>query len=193
MALTERPVLLVALLALGAIATQALVWLVRPTPEPPAFVGPPRSNYSLADFTLNSLDDQGRLSFTIVAPALARRNDDGSLWVDAPNFTITSNDGSENWKGVSDSAWVTKDGTKMLLAGKVQMHRDTEDPKRQAQVDTHDVTAWPKQNKLETQAPATITQPGSILRGTGMKADLNTHQLELLADVHATFAPKRKP
>jgi len=193
MALTERPILLIALLALAALATQALVWLIRPTPEPPAFVGPPRSNYTLADFTMNSLDEQGRLSFTIVAPALARRNDDGSLWVETPNFTITGNDGGENWKGDSESAWVTKDGTRMLLAGAVQMHRDTTDPKRQAQVDTRDVTAWPKANKMETAAPATITQPGSILRGTGMKADLNTHQLELLADVHATFAPKRKP
>ena len=193
MALTERPALLVALLALAAIATQALVWLIRPVPEAPPFVGPPRSNYTLDTFTLNSLDDAGRLSFTVVAPALARRNDDGSLWIETPDFTITSNDGSENWKGKSESAWVTKDGTRMLLAGTVKMHRDTDDPKRQAQVDTRDVTAWPKQNKLETQAPATITQPGSILRGTGMKADLNTHQLELLSDVHATFAPKRKP
>ena len=81
----------------------------------------------------------------------------------------------------------------MLLAGAVQMHRVTDDPKRQAQVDTRDVTAWPKDKKLETEQPATITQPGSILRGVGMKADLNTHQLELLADVHATFAPRRKP
>lgn len=188
----RRPVLLVALLALGALVTQLLVWLTRPTPEPPAFVGPPRSNYTLDEFELNGLDDEGRLSFTIVAPSLARRNDDGSMWIETPKFTIVGQSG-ENWKGDSESAWVTKDGARMLLAGAVQMHRDTTDPKRQAQVDTRDVTAWPKDSRMETAAPATITQPGSILRGTGMKADLNTHQLELLADVHATFAPRRKP
>jgi lipopolysaccharide export system protein LptC len=188
----RRSILTVVLLAAGAIVTQILVWLVRPAPEPPPFVGPPRSSYTLADFELNGLDEEGRHSFTIVAPALARRNDDGSLWIETPNFTIVGQSG-ENWNGDSDSAWVTKDGTRMLLAGAVQMHRVTDDPKRQAQVDTRDVTAWPKDKKLETEQPATITQPGSILRGVGMKADLNTHQLELLADVHATFAPRRKP
>jgi len=57
-------------------------------------------------------------------------------------------------------------------------------------VETRDVTAWPKDKKLETAADTVMTQPGVMQRGTGMKADLGTHQLELLANVHATFAPK---
>jgi lipopolysaccharide export system protein LptC len=43
---------------------------------------------------------------------------------------------------------------------------------------------------METAAPATIIQPGSILSGTGMRGDLNTKVLELLSDVHATIEPK---
>ena len=45
---------------------------------------------------------------------------------------------------------------------------------------------------METAAPATIVQPGSILRGIGMRGDLNTKVLELLSDVHATIEPKDK-
>ncbi len=45
---------------------------------------------------------------------------------------------------------------------------------------------------METAALATIIQPGSILRGIGMRGDLNTKDLELLSDVHATIEPKDK-
>ncbi|UXI67495.1 LPS export ABC transporter periplasmic protein LptC [Tahibacter amnicola] len=188
----RRRLVTIGAVILGAIATQLLVWLIRPVDEPPPFVGPPRSDYTLADFELNALDEQGRLAFTVTAPTLARRNDDGSLWVETPQFRLSGKDG-DNWKGRSQTAWVTKDGTRMLLGGEVEMHRDTTDVARYARLETRDVTAYPKDRKLETQAPATITQPGSILRGTGMKADLETHQLELLADVHASFARPRKP
>ncbi|GMV29376.1 MAG: hypothetical protein AMXMBFR59_15010 [Rhodanobacteraceae bacterium] len=183
---------LIAGLALAAAVTWAAFWLFRTPESEPAFVGPPRSNYTLADFELNALDEGGKLSFTVTAPALARRNDDGSLWVDAPNFLIAAKTGAP-WKGRSQSAFVNKDGTHLLLAGPVDMRRDATEDAGAARVETRDVDAYPKENRLQTAAAATITQPGSILRGTGMKADLNTHQLELLADVHASFARQRKP
>ena len=36
-----------------------------------------------------------------------------------------------------------------------------------------------------------VLQPGSILRGRGLSADLNAKTFELKADVHGQFAPKR--
>jgi lipopolysaccharide export system protein LptC len=188
----ERSLNTILALAVAAALTWALFWLFRPAEKEPDFVGPPRSNYTLDDFQLNALDENGKLSFTVAAPALARRNDDGSLWIDAPDFLIAAAKG-EPWKGKSQSAFVNKDGTHMLLAGAVEMQREASAEAGAARVETRDVDAYPKENRLQTAAAATITQPGSILRGTGMKADLNTHQLELLADVHASFARKRKP
>jgi lipopolysaccharide export system protein LptC len=43
---------------------------------------------------------------------------------------------------------------------------------------------------METAAPATIAQQGSILSGVGMRGDLNEKVLELLSDVHSTLQPK---
>jgi lipopolysaccharide export system protein LptC len=42
---------------------------------------------------------------------------------------------------------------------------------------------------MASDAPSVIQEPGSILRGVGMKADFNTRSLELLSDVHGTLAP----
>ncbi|HEV7490844.1 MAG TPA: LPS export ABC transporter periplasmic protein LptC [Rhodanobacteraceae bacterium] len=190
--MTDRRLWLVAaLLALAGVALNVVYWITRQPTNEQTYAGPPRSDYTLTDFTLNALDAEGKLSFQTVGPFLARRGDDGSIFVTTPDYIIY--DGSEHqWKGKSDSAWVNKEGTIMRLDGHVEMHRLEDKGVQPVDVVTRDLTTWPKDKKMETSAPATITQPGSILRGVGMRGDLNTKVLELLSDVHATIEPKDK-
>jgi lipopolysaccharide export system protein LptC len=112
---------IVALAAL-ALGLQILVWVLRPHDQVQAFVGPPRSDYTLTNFTIDALDDAGKLSFSVIGPRLAHREDVGSVYVTTPDYVMLDNSGN-TWKGKSDSAWVNKDGTIMKLEGKVDMHR----------------------------------------------------------------------
>jgi len=190
--MTDRRLWLVAaLLALAGIALNVVLWITRQRTNEQTFAGPPRSDYTLTDFTLNALDAEGKLSFQTIGPTLARRGDDGSIFVTTPDYVIYDGSGHE-WKGKSDSAWVNKDGTIMRLDGHAEMHRQASQGVQPVDVVTRDLTTWPKDKKMETAAPATIIQPGSILRGTGMRGDLNTRELELLSDVHATIEPKEQ-
>jgi len=61
-----------------------------------------------------------------------------------------------------------------------------------AEIHTADVSAWPKENRLETAAPAQMVQGGTRISGIGMRANLNDKHLELLDDVHATFPPHQR-
>ena len=113
------------MLAVLALATQALVWVFcaargRATPSSARHVRTTR----LTNFTLDSLDEQGQHSFTMIAPRLARKEDDGSIYVTTPNYEIVDNSGNM-WKGTSESAWVNKDGTIMKLRrqGRHASHR----------------------------------------------------------------------
>ncbi|MGA9343010.1 MAG: LPS export ABC transporter periplasmic protein LptC [Rhodanobacteraceae bacterium] len=178
------------LLATFAIVTQVLLWITRPRPDAQTFSGPPRSDYTLTDFTLNALNPSGRLSFAITAPRLSRRGDDGSLNVDKPHYVIIDSNGLR-WHGTSDSAWVDRAGAIMRMQGAVDMTRDPAPRLDAVHIVTADVTAWLKQKRMQTAAPTQITQPGSILRGIGMKADLDAHTLDLLAEVHGTFRKTR--
>jgi len=190
--MTDRRLWLVAaLLALAGIALNIVYWITRQPTNEQTYAGPPRSDYTLTDFTLNALDADGKLSFQTVGPFLARRGDDGSIFVTTPDYVIYDGSGHQ-WKGKSDSAWVNKEGTIMRLDGHVEMHRKAEQGVQPVDVVTSDLTTWPKDKKMETAAPATITEPGSILRGVGMRGDLNTKVMELLSDVHATIEPKDK-
>jgi len=178
--------LIFALLALLAAGTELLVWITRDRTDAQTFAGPPRSDYTLEQFTLDALDSAGKRTFRVSGPRLSRRGDDGSIFVDAPDYLLVDG-GGHPWNGKSDSAWVDKEGEVMKLLGHVEMHRAAEAQEDPIDVVTHDLTTYPKKKTMETAAAATITQPGSILRGTGMRGDLNEKTLELLSDVSSTL------
>ncbi|MEO7916309.1 MAG: LPS export ABC transporter periplasmic protein LptC [Dokdonella sp.] len=180
---------IIALLVLLAAGSQLLLWLVR-EPAKVDFVGPPRSDYTLSNFNLTALGDDGKLSFRMTGPLLTRSDRDRSIYATTPAYVMVDGSGRP-WQGKSDAAWIDKAGTIMQLRGDVLMRSET-DGKPTSTITSSDVTIWPKTNKLSTDAKATIEQPGSIVRGTGLRADLTTHTMELLADVHSTFEPKTR-
>jgi lipopolysaccharide export system protein LptC len=186
-------------LAVIALATQALVWVFVPRETENTFVGPPRSDYTLGNFTLDALDEQGHHSFTMVAPRLARKEDDGSIYVTAPNYEIVDNSGNL-WKGKSESAWVNHDGTIMKLDGDVDMHRIETEKVTPVQLLTRDLTVTsdpknkddPKQQrerKMETAELATIIDPQTVAHGVGMKTDMTLKTIEFLSEFHSTTQP----
>jgi len=196
----RRTYLVIVLLAIVALATQALVWVFVPREVENSFVGPPRSDYTLGNFTLDALDELGHHSFTMVAPRLVRKEDDASIYVTTPDYEIVDNSGNL-WKGKSESAWVNKDGTIMRLEGEVDLHRIESDKATPIQMLTRDLTILtdpktkdPKQvreRRLETAAPTTVIDPDTVARGVGRKADMTLKSIEFLADFHSTTQPKK--
>jgi lipopolysaccharide export system protein LptC len=194
----RRSYLAIVALAVIALATQALVWVFVPRDVENTFVGPPRSDYTLANFTLDALDEQGHHSFTMVAPRMARKEDDGSIYVTTPNYEIVDN-GGNLWKGTSDSAWVNKDGTIMKFEGAVDMHRLETEKVTPVQMLTRDLTVTtdpktkdPKQQRerrMETAALTTVIDPDTVAHGIGMKTDMTLKIVEFLADFHSTTQP----
>jgi lipopolysaccharide export system protein LptC len=175
-------------LAVAAAATQLLVWWLRPPPKPVAIVGPPRSSYQLDHFTLHAFGENGKLAFTMTAPHLARREGNDSLYVNAPKYFFVASDGSD-WYGTSQYAWVGSDNNTVKLIGKVDIRRPPSATVHAAEIHTADATVWTQAKRMASAAPSVIQQPGSILRGTGMKADFDTRTLELLSDVQGTLEP----
>ncbi len=182
--------LTITLLALFAAAGQWLLWLARERPDEQTFAGPPRSGYSLDDYSLTALDADGRRAFEISGPRLNRRGDDGSIYATSPSWLLVDGSG-KLWHGRSAAAWVNRKGDFMRLEGAVWMEREAGPSEEPVEVLTRDLEAWPRTRKLATAAPATIRQPGSILRGTGLRADLDRKTLELLSNVHSTLQTRR--
>lgn len=193
----RRLILMIAVLAALALATQILVWVYAARNPSPAFVGPPRSDYTLANFSVDALDTDGQHSFSMAGPRLVRRAEDGSIFVTTPTYEIIDNS-HNTWRGKSDSAWVNKDGSIMKFEGQVQMRREATPSVTPVELVTSDLTvtsdkaATPPKKTLETAALATITDPNHIVHGVGMKAEMGMKVVELLSDVHWDIEGRNK-
>jgi lipopolysaccharide export system protein LptC len=179
-------------IALAAGMSQLLLWWLGPTARTNDFVGPPRSGYTLTNAKVIEYNLDGEPSFRLQAPHLERREGDESLYLNSPTFQLPAKQaGVPDWQGESLYGWVNQGGSLLKLQGPVFMHRPAFGTTPAADMHTSDVTAWPKENRLETAAPAQIVQGASTISGVGMRANLNNKHLELLDDVHSTFMPAK--
>jgi len=175
----------IVLLAIAAPASWMLRSWVVGAPPVNEFVGPPIADYVLYNSTVWSYGVDGLLSFTMTAPRMDRRGGDESLYINAPVFEIASKKpGVPSWHGNAPFGWVNKGGTEMRLDGTVYMQRPAYAQGPMATLCTSNVTGWPKENRMQTADPATMTQGASVMNGVGMRANLNDNHLELLHDVH---------
>lgn len=178
--------LLAAALALLAIATSVWVWHLHRDAEPAPLVGPPRSDYLLFDFDLVALDEQGRESFSAAGPRLARHPHLGTLEIDQPRFSTPDAEGG-TWRSRAERAFVDAEGDELRLVGNVVLHGpDTEAPLR---LSGQSLNLYARQRRVASDAPVTITQPGSILTTNGLRGDLDTRSLELLSRIRLQHEP----
>jgi lipopolysaccharide export system protein LptC len=188
----------IVLVGLAAGAAQLLLWWLGPAQRVPTFVGPPRSGYTLIDARVTEFGTDGKPGLKVQSPRVERREGDDSLYLDAPTFQMPGKEpGVPDWQGQSRYGWVNKPGTILKLQGPVSMHRPAfTDPhgvaRPAASLNTADVTAWPRENRMETAAPAQMAQGDRRMSGVGMRANLNDNHLELLDDSHGSFPPRKR-
>ena len=185
----KRPLILSALLAGVAGFAALTVWQLRrdPTPPPP---GPTRSDYILHEFELTSLDSEGKESFSVAAPYLERDPGGKSLTMRQPRFSFPDRE-EGRWQAKSDSAWVAEKGVEVRLLEKVEMVGPPSPRGEQTRFSTRRLQIFPKQDLALSEDPVTVTRADSILQGTGLRADMKSKKISLLANVKGRYAPRR--
>ena len=177
------------LLAVATIASVA-VWELRPGP-PPLAPAPVRSDYILENFELTALDDDGKESFSVAAPHLERDPAGKSLTLRLPRFSFPDKEGGR-WLTTSNSAWVAEKGVEVRLIDKVEMIGPPSPLGERTRFSTRLLNIFPKQDLALTDEPVTMSRADSILRGTGLRADMQAHRIQLLANVKGRYAPARR-
>jgi lipopolysaccharide export system protein LptC len=182
---------LVLVLLLLAGASSLLVWQLRPAPRP-APQEQARSDYTLENFELVTLDDDGKESFSVRAPHLERDPQGKSLTITKPQFSFPARSGGR-WNATAGSAWVGPKGELVRLEQNVALVGPPGERNVRTVMRTARLEIQPKQDKASSPALVTIERGDSILQGKGLRADLKTHRVELLADVKGRYAPRRRP
>jgi lipopolysaccharide export system protein LptC len=183
----------IVLLALAGGGAQLLLWWIEPEAKTTDFVGPPRSGYTLTNARVSEFNVEGKPSFHVQSPHVERREGDESLYFNSPTFQIPAKKpGIPDWQGNSLYGWTDKAGLLLKLQGPVHVHRVPYADQAAVDMQTSDVTAWPKENRMETAAPARIVQGTRTMSGVGMRANLNDNHLELLDESQGTFPPRKR-
>ena len=158
--------------------------------KPDRFAGPSRPSYELIDFELDAFDEQGKIAFRTKAPRLLHDDRVKGMAVTAPVFHLFGDNG-QRWLAQSATAWIDTVAKRIDLDTDVAIRRDTDDATQAWALTTDRLVAHTETRLIETDRAVEVLQPGSILRGRGLSADLNAKTFELKADVHGQFSPKR--
>lgn len=177
--------LLTLALALAALATGWSVWQQR-VPTTAAVQGG-RADYVLVDFELVALDAQGRESFTLRAPRLARDPAVRTLDIATPLFLIPPRAGStaSPWEIRSRMGWVSAKGDEIRLRGDV-IATSTNASGEPVRMQTQQLNVFPDAKRANSPVAVSIRQPGFILDGRSMTARLDTKHV-LLQDIKARY------
>lgn len=181
-----RAVLTVVLMV-GALLSGWLMWQQRDRGGPTGPVGK-RPDYVLHDFQVSVLDKEGREAFTLNAPRLERDPDVRTMQIATPVFHLPPKQGSQAspWDIRSQTGWVSEKGDEVRLRGGVKAESTNADGKP-IRVVTEELNVFPDARRATSSAQVTLTQPGLILNGRGLEADLDAKRIILQNDVKARY------
>lgn len=172
--------LLTLLLVAGALATGWALWSQR-SPAAAAAGAGGLPDYVLNDFQLVALDAEGRESFTLEAPRLARDPGVRTMDIETPVFTIPD-DGAQGraagtWVVRSQTGWISAAGDELRLRGKVRA--DARGPGGALAMRTEQLNIFPETERATSAVEVTVTEPGFILTGHSLEADLASGNIRL--------------
>ena len=144
------------------------------------------------NFTVQRLDESGRLQYTFSAPRMSHFADDGSGEVLYPRVVQLSLDGS-NVIATANRGTISRQGEEAFLYGNVQVLREAtpEHPEFRARTEFLHVLA--EKGISRTDHSVIITEGRSILTGVGLVMDKNRRVFTLQSQVRGVFdVPARK-
>ncbi|MDQ3617357.1 MAG: LPS export ABC transporter periplasmic protein LptC [Pseudomonadota bacterium] len=167
------------LLLIGATISGWALWTQRSDPPAETQAGG-QPDYVLNDFELIALDAQGKESFTVRAPRLTRDPAIRTLDITTPLFLIPAAEGSRNgdWEVRSKTGWVSADGEELRLRGDV-VADSTGETGRPVKMTTEQLNVFPETDMATSAVEVTVTEPGFILTGRRLEANLASGNIRL--------------
>jgi lipopolysaccharide export system protein LptC len=144
------------------------------------------------NFTVQRLDDTGKLKYTFSAPKMMHFADDGSGEALYPRFVQIAADGG-NFIATASRGTINRQGEEAFLYGNVLFLREATPERAEFRARTEFLHVLAEQGIARTDHTVTISEGRSALTGVGMVVNKNKQQFMLQSQVKGTFdAPSRK-
>jgi len=144
------------------------------------------------NFTVQKLDDSGRLQYTFSAPKMMHFGDDGSGEALYPRFVQIGTDGA-NYIATANRGTINRQGEEAFLYGNVLFLREATRERPGFRARTEFLHLLAEQGIARTDHTVTISEGHSTLTGVGMVVNKGKQQFVLQSQVKGVFdAPSRK-
>src|SRR5690606_1424387 len=149
-----------------------------------------RSEYVLRDYKLVALDEEGSEAVTVTGPHLFSEPGARALPPEQPVASFPGGEGRGTARSVT--AWVSPGGAELQLRQDVAMIGPPGATGLRTRFRTDFLSVLPERDEAGTTDRVTVTHGESILRGTGLKVDMQAKRFQLLNDVEGRYAPSRR-
>lgn len=180
-----RAIAMVLLLA-GAVISGWAVWN-QSSRDPSLAELPGQPDYTLEDFEIVALNEQGKESFTLRAPRLERDPAAKTMDIVTPLFLIPAGEDSQGgpWEVRSKTGWISADGGELRLRGDVEADSTGADG-RAVTLASEQLNVFPKTKRATSAVAVTLTQPGLTIHGRELEAHLDSKRV-LLQDTKTRY------
>lgn len=143
------------------------------------------------DFRRTDMGVDGRPKARLEADVMKHYALDGSVELESPVMEIYNKEKVKPWHVTAESGWLSGDGEKLFLYGKVYIWRDKsgQDTASEKEIEliTTDLKILLEEEYAETSNFVMILSGQSKVTAVGMQADFKKRHLKLLKDVRGHY------
>lgn len=134
------------------------------------------------------LDKQGKPKMKIVTPKMIHYPNGDTTHLDLPQLTIYRQSPAP-WYITAKAANAVAGIDHVNFEQEVTIHHSADAHSPATVITTPKLTVFPNQQLAETNDDVTFKQPSTIIRGVGMRADMNTGDIKLLSQARGEYVP----
>ena len=152
--------------------------------------GPREVDYRILGFEVVRMTPAGVPAHRLTAATLWHFIDDDTTELDTPHLTVFQND-EPPWEIDAERAWVSSDGSQVLLRGEVIIDRAAGTQSPPTTIVTRDLRIKPDEDYAETDQPVRVETDSDWLNAVGMRAWLRPpSRITFLSDVEGFYVPQ---
>ncbi len=159
------------------------------THAPDIAPGAADTDYYLRDATIREFDARGELHQELRSPQLEHYPGPGELRAQAPDIVLFRNETRDEVLISAEQGLMLDSDEQVTLNGAVKVLSQSANA-APLRLETQTLSLMPSQQYIETDTAVTLYSQGGETRANGMKAYLNTRQVELLSDVEGRYETK---
>lgn len=151
--------------------------------------GPRQIDYYVTGLDVTRMTLTGKPAHRLRAKNLHHYTDDETTELQDPHLTVFQDD-APPWEVDSERAWVSPDGSLVLLSGEVLIEREGDANNRPMRILTRELRVQPEQDYAETDEKVRVESESDWLVAVGMQAWLRApNRLKFLSQVNGYHVP----